>query len=128
MWNKIKIALRHNQFLALALVVILAIGVWLIGCNSTVVSPINPPKKVTKVELEAELEYMATLVEIAFVDLARQDAFKKKLFEIGLVAAQGGTVNPAGAAISLLGICGLGAIADNRRKDSIIKTLQNKGA
>ncbi|MCP5019602.1 MAG: hypothetical protein GY938_30615 [Ketobacter sp.] len=106
----------------------LVLGVYLVGCESTVMSPVNPERKVTRVELDAELEHMATLAEIAYADLERQDAFKQKLFEIGLVAAQGGTINPVGAGVTLLGILGIGAVADNRKKDSIIKTLQKKEA
>jgi len=124
--DKIKEALRHNQALAVAVVICIALGIYLVGCDSQVTSPINPPKKVTRVELTAEMEYLATRLEVAFEDLDRQDIFKQKLFEIGLVAAQGGTVDPIGAGVTLLGILGIGAVVDNRKKDSIIKTLQNK--
>ena len=128
MIEKIKEALRHNQAIAVAVVICIALGVYLVGCKSSVISPINPPKKVSRVQLEAEMERLMVDVELAIEDLNKQDLFKQKLFEIGLVAAQGGTVNPVGAGITLLGILGLGAVADNRRKDSVIKTLQKKTA
>ena len=124
--EKIKEALRHNQALAVAVVICIALGVYLIGCESSVTSPINPPKKVTRVQLDAEIELLIVNVELAIEDLNKQDLFKQKLFEIGLVAAQGGMVNPVGAGVTLLGILGIGAVADNRKKDSIIKTLQKK--
>lgn len=125
MFDKIKKALRHNQALALALVVCIGLGVYLVGCESMVVSPVNPPKKVNRVQLEAEVERLMVDVEVAVDDLNRQDLFKKKLFEIGLAAAQGGTVNPIGAGVTLLGVLGLGAVATTRKKDSLIKSLQN---
>jgi len=124
--EKIKETLRHNQALAVAVVICIALGVYLIGCDSSVTSPINPPKKVTRVQLDAEIELLIVNVKLAIEDLNKQDLFKQKLFEIGLVAAQGGTVNPVGAGVTLLGILGIGAVADNRKKDSIIKTLQKK--
>ena len=124
--DDVKRLYRHNQFFALALVVVLALSIWLIGCESSVTSPINPPKKVTRPELNAEIEYLTAQIDIAVADLDKQDLFKQKLFEIGLVAAQGGTVNPVGAGVTLLGILGIGAVADNRKKDSVIKTLQKK--
>ena len=124
--EKIKETLRHNQALAVAVVICIALGVYLIGCDSSVTSPINPPKKVTRVQLDAEIELLIVNVKLAIEDLNKQDLFKQKLFEIGLIAAQGGTVNPVGAGVALLGILGIGAVADNRKKDSIIKTLQNK--
>jgi hypothetical protein len=126
MIEKIKKALRHNQGLALAAVICLAMGVYLVGCESSVTSPVNPPKRVTRVQLEAEVERLMVDVELAVEDLNKQDLFKQKLFEIGLAAAQGGTINPVGAGVTLLGILGIGAVADNRKKDSIIKTMQKK--
>ena len=126
MIDKIKEALRHNQGIAVAVVLCLALGLYLVGCESSVTSPVNPPKKVTRPQLDAEKEHMLTEFKLAYEDLAKQDVFKQKLFEIGLVAAQGGSVNPIGAGVTLLGILGLGAVVDNKRKDSVIKTLQSE--
>lgn len=122
--EKIKIALRHNQFLALAVVVVIALGVYLVGCESTTTSPISG-KKVTRPILISEVETKVVEIEAAYDDLNKQDIFKQKLFEIGLAAAQGGTVDPIGAGVTLLGVLGIGAVADNRKKDAIIKTLKN---
>ena len=126
MIKKIKKALSHNQGLAVAVVIVIAGGAYLVGCESTVKSPVTPETKVNRAELDAEREHILAKFKFAYEDLAKQDIFKQKLFEIGLVAAQGGTINPVGAGITLLGILGIGAVADNRKKDSIIKTLQNK--
>jgi len=123
--NKLKQTIRHNQFLATALVIVICISIWFIGCESTTQSPLRPETKVTRAELQDEIAAFQTKVEQAVTDLNRQDAIKQKLAEIGIAVAQGGTINPVGAGISLLGILGLGAVADNRKKDSIIKTLQN---
>ena len=62
--------------------------------------------------------------KLKFEDLNRQDALKRQLFEYALVVAEGGSVNPVGVAVSLFGILGIGAIADNRRKDGVIKGLK----
>jgi len=124
-FEDVKRLYRHNQFFALALVVVIGLSIWLIGCESSVTSPINPPKKVTRAELDAEMEHLIAQVELAIEDLNKQDLFKQKLFEIGLVAATEGGVNPIGVGVTLLGILGIGAAADNRKKDSVIKTLQN---
>ena len=123
--EKVRTMLRHNQFLALAVVVVLALGVWLVGCESTVQSPFNPDKQVTRVQLQNDWEGYAKDMELAIADLDKQDLFKQKLFEVGVLFAQGGTVNPLGAGITLLGILGIGAAGDNLKKDSIIKTLKN---
>ncbi len=39
---------------------------------------------------------------------------------------EGSSVNPVGVAVSLFGILGIGAVADNRRKDGVIKGLKPK--
>ena len=70
-------------------------------------------------------------VQAGLDDLARQDAFKQELLDtIGVVAigATEGTLNPAALVpigIGLLGgALGLGASADNRRKDKVITDLK----
>jgi len=123
--EKIKTTFRHNQFLALGLVVALALGVWLVGCDSKTASPFNPDKQVTRQQLNNDVDKYVKDLELAYSDLDKQDLFKEKIFEIGMAAAQGGTINPVGAGVTLLGILGIGAVADNRKKDSIIKTLKN---
>jgi len=120
---KIKEILRHNQFLAVGIVIVIALGIYLVGCDSSVTSPLSG-KKVTRPLLSAEVELKVAEIEAAYADLDKQDLFKQKVFELGLAAAQGGTIDPVGAGVTLLGILGIGAVADNRKKDSIIKTLQ----
>lgn len=70
-------------------------------------------------------------VQAGLNDLSRQDAFKQELLDtIGVVAigATEGTLNPAALVpigIGLLGgALGLGASADNRRKDKVITDLK----
>ena len=70
-------------------------------------------------------------VQAGLDDLSRQDAFKQELLDtIGVVAigATEGTLNPAALVpigIGLLGgALGLGASADNRRKDKVITDLK----
>lgn len=124
MLEKIKTVLRHNQFIALAAVIVLVLGVWLVGCDSEVTSPITG-QKVTRAELIVDHETYLAKLKLAKEDLDKQDLFKQQLFSIGVAMVQGGTVDPIGASVTLLGILGLGAIADNRKKDAIIKTQNN---
>ena len=98
------------------------------GCESQVKSPFNPDRDVTRQQLQNEVDKYVADIELAFTDLDRQDIFKQKLFEFGVVLAQGGTVNPVGAGITLLGILGVGAVADNRKKDSVIRTMKGERA
>ena len=84
----------------------------------------TPDRMVTRPQLKIEVDTFLAEAKFKFEDLDRQDAFKRLLFEYALVVAEGGSVNPVGVAVSLFGILGIGAIADNRRKDGVIKGLK----
>jgi len=124
-WEKIKEWMRHNQFVATALVACVIVLVWVYGCESKVKSPFDPSEMVTRAELVNQIDYINAQIGLAFKELDKQDVFKQKLFEIGVAVAEGGTINPVGVGVSLLGVLGLGAVADNRKKNAVIKTLQN---
>jgi len=126
--EKMKELYRHNQFFAVACIVVIAASVWLIGCESKTQSILYPDTTVSRDQLNLEIKVFKEKVKAATADLDKQDMFKQELFNIGLAVAQGGTVNPIGAGVTLLGILGIGAVADNRKKDSLIKTLQNNTA
>jgi len=122
--EKIWRAIRHNQCLATAAVVCIALACWVYGCQSQVQSMKTPEKKVTRPELKIEVDAFLAEAKFKFEDLNRQDAFKRQLFEYATVVAEGSSVNPVGVAVSLFGIIGIGAVADNRRKDSVINSLK----
>jgi len=78
-----------------------------------------------------EVKAINAKIEAGLSDLDKQDEFKQQLLEtVGTVATQaaGGNLNPASLipiGIGLLGgALGLGAAADNRRKDQVISTLK----
>lgn len=123
--ENIKIVIRHNVFLVTAAAIVICLSVWLIGCESTTTSPFNPTQKITRDQLAIQVDTYNKQVELAVQDLDRQDMFKQYLIDSALVVAQGGTLNPMGVALGALGILGLGATADNVRKNTVIKTLQN---
>ena len=124
--EKIWRAIRHNQCLATAAVVCIALACWIYGCQSRVQSIKTPEKKVTRPELKIELDALLAEAKLKFEDLNRQDAFKSQLFEYATLMAEGSSVNPVGVAVSLFGILGIGAVADNRRKDGVINSLKRK--
>lgn len=124
--EKIWRAIRHNQCLATAAVICIALGCWIYGCLSQVESMRISDKMVTRPQLKIEVDTFLAEAKLKFDDLNRQDAFKRQLFDYGLIVAQGSSVNPVGVAVSLFGILGIGAVADNRRKDGVIKGLKPK--
>lgn len=122
--SEIKEWIRHNRMLLVATLIAIGVGIYIFGCQPSVASPFTG-QSVTRAELDAEVEAYIAKLNIAYGDLAKKEAFVAKLTEIGVVLAQGGTVNPAGAALGLIGIMGIGAVANTSKKDSLIKSLQN---
>jgi len=122
---------RHNKSQAIALMICVCAAIWMFGCDSTVKSIVNPAERVTRTELQnevdtevARLQQQLKQVETLAADrnrkLDQMDALKNKVAEIGTIVAEGGTVNPIGAMTSLLAIFGIGAVMDNRKKDGLL--------
>lgn len=119
--------IRHNQSLTFSTLLALIVLVWVYGCQSTAVSILNPPSKVSRAELQIEVDAILERAKLRFADLDRQDKIKSTIFNTAITFAEHGTVNPVAVAITLGNILGLGAIIDNRRKDVLIKTLKSNG-
>lgn len=123
--EKIKKELRHNQFLVAAVCLAGVLLFWVYGCESQTTSVLSPQEKVTRLELQTEVDTFNLKVKAAVADLDKQDTFKQELVTIGVAIAEAGGLNPAGVGVGvmLLGLAGL--TADNRKKNAIIKTLKN---
>ena len=117
--ENIKRFLRHNQAMV-ASVVVCALLVGWSGCKVTTENPFNPEEKVTKTELTAEVDVYVAKVSAAYEDIERQEMFRQAILEAGWAVAKGGSVDPLGLATTLMGVCGLGAMIDNVKKNSVI--------
>jgi len=117
--------------------IMLAIGVGILGfgfsCESRVPSilkntslapngTLSTNATVTREELSAELAYISSIAEKRFADLDKQDALRKMISDQAVIIAAGGAVNPAGIISLLMGIMGVGAVIDNRKKANTIVT------
>lgn len=122
MKEKVLQFLRHYQGTVAGLVVCAVLVVWGLGCQVTTQNPFQPDEKITAKELEIEVNAYADKVALAYEDIERQEAIRSAILEAGLAYAQGGGVNPVGLATTLMGIVGVGAVIDNRKKDSVIKS------
>lgn len=123
----------HNQGSFVGLVLSVVLLVWTYGCTSTVSSLIHPEKKVTRSELQVELETSIANLDLQINNLQReatikfdildkQDALKQKLAEFALTTATTGQINPLGIVMLITGLAGIGLAVDNRAKDKVIKT------
>lgn len=91
------------------------------GCEPKVRSVLHPEHKVTRGELQAELDNYLTLTELRFHNLQKQEQFRQLLFEQAVLLGSGGTINPVGLITTVMSILGVGAVIDNRRMAGKIK-------
>lgn len=120
LWKLIK----HNQSLVIGLALSLGVVVWAYGCQTTAVSILHPPTRVSREELHLEVDTFLAQAKLRFEAMDKEDMVKSTIFNASIEFLRGSTVNPVGVAITLGNIIGLGAIIDNRRKDGIIKTYK----
>lgn len=124
--------ISKNQGVTIALVLVAGLMYWTIGCESKVSSLVDPTKQVNRAELLievegetarllGELDQLARLGQLRSDELDKKDALRKQLMEFVAISAATGGVNPAGVAAMAFSIMGVGAFADNRIKDKVIK-------
>lgn len=126
----------HNQGLTLAVTICVGLLIWVYGCESQVGSIKDPAVKVTRPELEAEVQsisanlesqvnLLAAQAKAKFEKLDKFDELKQKLFGLAVESATTGTIDPT-KIIAMVGwLLGIGATVDNRGKDKVIKTIKS---
>lgn len=119
---------RHNSGIIIGSILCIFTLVWVYGCPSKVTSITDPPKLVSRPELEAEVDYFLQMTEIRFAELDQQDEFKRTIFAMAMGFIDGGSINPAAIFLVLGNLIGVGAVVDNVRKRTVINTLKNQNA
>lgn len=122
MWKTLTKPFRHNSGLCLGLVISVAVLAWVFGCAVTTKSPTDPEVKLTRMELDAEVENIANKIALAYSDIAKQEEIRSTIMNIGVAYVTGEGVSPVGIVTTLAALAGLGAVVDNRRKDAVIKS------
>lgn len=90
------------------------------ACPSKTESLITPGRKVTRPELQIELNSIIATAEFRSADLDQQDAFRNIVMKNALIMIETGGLNPVGIATGLFACYGLGNIA-NKTKNAIKK-------
>ena len=116
---------RHNPTEYIIGLVIALILIFLVGCEPTTESVRNPETRVTRAQLQNEIELYLVSVEGRFADLDQKEKFRNFVFKQAFIIAESGGINPLGILTTLGSLFGVGAFVDNRRKDSVIKKLKN---
>ena len=122
--KKIYAFLRHNSGIVIGFFLLPIVLIYAYSCQSVVFSGLQPGKKINRQELINEVDFFLAAAKAKFDNLDRQDLVKDTIFNSVLDLAQGGAVNPAGIALVIGNILGLGAVIDNVRKRTHINTLK----
>jgi len=122
--TKIFAFLRHNSCMFLSVIACSLAVLYIYSCQSTVVSLVNSPVRISRAQLVLEVDAFLSQAELLFDDLDRQDLVKDTIFNSVLDLASGKAPNPIGIALTLAGILGIGAVGDNIRKRTYINTLK----
>lgn len=124
MLDKLKKFFNHERYQLIAGLVICVCLFWLFSCESQVQSLTDPYEKVTRSELEAEVDWILAQARIRMEQLDQQDSIKSMLAQQAMLFATTGTVNPMGVMAALFAVFGIGASIDNVRKRIDIKKFE----
>lgn len=114
--------LSDNWPKAFALTVLTALLFWGYGCPPKAQSILTPGKKLTRPELQIELDTIVATIEFRMSDLEDQERIRDLVFKNALVMVDGGSLNPVGIMTMLAGLYGA-AVAGKQVKDRIKKKV-----
>jgi hypothetical protein len=118
--------IRHNFGFCLGCFLTPFVLWYAVGCQSQVVSIITPSKMVTRDELLTEVDIVLAQAEQRIRDLDRQDLIRNTIFNSMSELLEGNPTSPAGIALIITNLLGIGAVIDNARKRTLIATLKNR--
>lgn len=108
-------------------VVTIVMVIFIVGCPSRVMSIDGTNHKVTRAELQLQLNTILSTAEIRMLDLDKQDALRAIFFQNALVLLQGQPFNPLGLLTAIAGIYGVSQGACNIRKKIKLTINTRKG-
>jgi len=90
----------------IAIIVLIGLLFWGYGCPSKTQSLLYPEKKITRPELQVELDSIISTAQYRLADLDRQDEIRDIIFKNALLMVETGTLNPVGIITMLAGVYG----------------------
>lgn len=117
--------MNEQHWYVIAFAIISGLVVFSYGCVSTTTSLINPDRKINRLELQNELDYLFGLAEARAEDLNRQDAIKQAFLDAANVMSQAGSINPSG--LINLAAC-IGAISFGLNRNQKVKALTKENS
>lgn len=117
--DKLK-SLNGKTFTVFGLVAAFVGVLYFYGCESRTYSLLEPSRRITRIELTAEIAVMRARLIERTNDLDRQDALRKFVAEQASVISTGGSINPIGAINALISVFAVGYAVDAKRKLAIV--------
>lgn len=99
-----------------AILVAVLLLLWAVGCPATVSSPLNSTNRLTRAELQIELNMLLETYEQKLSTLKQEERLRKLLLNNALLIAQTGSVEPLSILTTLLGFYGAGSLATTTGK------------
>lgn len=144
-WAPVTKFFDRYRYTALSLAVVAGSTFYLTACKSTTLGPVSGTpveraafdREVAEdqaaiekaiADVNTRVESHNAAIDAGYDDLDKQDAvraeFVKLATGVATSAATGGITTPGliNAAVTAMGLLGLGSVADNKRKDKIIKS------
>lgn len=120
--------MKENWPLTIAMVAVNVLILFALSCPPRVTSLLEPANKVTRAELQLELDTLIAQTEIKMADLDRQEQIRRIILENAMMMVQAGAFNPLGLATALFAFYGIGTAANktkNYAKKKIIEKANN---
>lgn len=105
----------------IALILLTAFLFWGYGCPPRVPSLLDRSTKITRPELQIELDSIIATAEYRLASLDRQEQFRDIIFKNATLMIQGGSLNPIGIMTLLAGLYGIA-----RGGSDIVKKVKKK--
>lgn len=118
-----KVIRKHWQTTC-TIIICVFLCIWAYGCQPTVPSMTDPSRRVTRAELQLELEQLQSLFEIRNKSLEDQEQLRQLVMQNVLLIAQTGTINPLGLITAVLGF--YGAVSATRDTKNLVKKKLTK--
>lgn len=99
--------LVQNWPKSIALIILTALLFLGHSCQPETKSLIHPERRITRPELQIELDTIIATAEARMADLDKQEAFRDLIFKNVLIIGQTGTMNPVGILTLLTGLYGI---------------------
>lgn len=122
----LKLLFNHERYQSISIILTVLFLIFLSACEPTCHSLLDPAKKITRTELNGEIDLIQARIDTELKDLEQQAAIRQLLISLASQYATSGTF-PIGTAITgAIAMLGTGAVIDNFRKRKDVSVLEHK--